>query len=185
MIGATRLTRVFEAEMAKTKEEYMADFKKWGLLGGRPRAFKSPKDMAAKIAEWLANSEARIRKIVTKKGDVVEISSPEPILVESFCVFCGITKTTFYEYAAKAEYKPLTDWVRQNSEKYLAEYCVEGPAGNKADFILKNAFGDNWKEKSFSEFDLAKDLKQAMVGFVSVGDVMPEDCGEGDAESQG
>lgn len=134
--------------MAKTKEEYMSDFKRWGLLGGRPRAFKSPKDMAEKIAEWLSATEVRTREIVTKKGDVVEVNSPAPVLVESFCDFCGITKTTFYAYRSNPGYEPLIEFVRQKVEKYLAECCVEGPAGNKADFILKNAFGDAWKEKS-------------------------------------
>lgn len=134
--------------MAKSKEEYMADFRKWGLLGGRPRAFKSPKDMAEKIAEWLEAVEARVREIVTKKGEVVEINSPAPILVESFCDFCGITKQTFYKYREMPKYAPLADFVRQKVEKYLAETCVEGPSGNKADFILRNAFGDAWKETS-------------------------------------
>lgn len=134
--------------MAKTKEEYVADFKKWGLLGGRPRAFKSPKDMAERIAEWLEAVESRTREVVTKKGEVVEINSAAPILVESFCDFCGITKQTFYRYRDIPEYTALADFVRQKVEKYLAEICVEGPAGNKADFILKNAFGDAWKEKS-------------------------------------
>lgn len=144
----------------------MADFKKWGLLGGRPRSFKSPRDMAEKIAEWLEVVNSRKREIVTKKGDVVEIGAPAPVLVESFCDFCGVTKTTFYEYAKNPEYKPLTDCVRQKVEKYLAETCVEGPAGNKADFILKNAFEDNWKDKNINEFDMSDELKAAMVRFV-------------------
>ena len=46
--------------MAKTKDEYLADFRKWGLLGGRPKAFKSPKDMAEKIAAFLEACETRI-----------------------------------------------------------------------------------------------------------------------------
>ncbi len=126
----------------------MSEFRKWGLLGGRPRAFKSPKGMAEKIAEWLEASEGRLCETVSKKGDIVEINSPAPLLIESFCDFCGITKQTFYEYAKKPEYQPLTDYVRQKVEKYLAETCVEGKPGNKADFILKNAFGDAWKEKT-------------------------------------
>lgn len=132
----------------KTKEEYLADFKKWGLLGGRPKSFKSPKDMAGKIAAWLADAETRSKQIVTKSGAIVEVNMPAPVLIESFCKFCGITKTTFYEYAGKPEYKALTDFVRQSSEEWLARCCVEGPAGNKADFVLKNAFGGEWKDKS-------------------------------------
>lgn len=161
----------------KTKEQYLADFKKWGLLGGRPKSFKSPKDMAEKIAEWLESSEKRKREIVTK-GGVVEVNSPAPVLIESFCKFSGITKTTFYEYADKPEYKPLTDFVRQSSEEYLARCCVEGPAGNKADFVLKNAFGNEWRDTKVNELDFAKDVKQALVEFVANGVIDGESTGQ-------
>lgn len=171
------INRHFGAKM-KTKEQYLADFKKWGLLGGRPRSFKSPKDMAENIAEWLESSENRTREIVTKGGNVVEFNSPAPVLIESFCKFCGITKTTFYEYAEKPEYKPLTDFVRLGSEEYLARCCVEGPAGNKADFVLKNAFGNEWKDTKVNELDFAKDIKQAMVEFVANGAVDGESTGQ-------
>ena len=137
----------FLGQKMKTKEEYLADFKKWGLLGGRPKSFKSPKDMAGKIAAWLEASELRVRQVYTKNG-VETVVAPAPLLIESFCRFCGITKTTFYEYAKKPDYKPLTDFVQQSSEEYLVRQCVEGPAGNKADFVLKNAFGGEWKDKS-------------------------------------
>ena len=137
----------FLGQKMKTKEEYLADFKKWGLLGGRPKSFKSPKDMAGKIAAWLEASELRVRQVYTKNG-VETVAAPAPLLIESFCRFCGITKTTFYEYAKKPDYKPLTDFVQQSSEEYLVRQCVEGPAGNKADFVLKNAFGGEWKDKS-------------------------------------
>lgn len=134
--------------MAKTKEEYMSDFKRWGLLGGRPRSFKSPKDMAEKIAEWLETTENRCIGHLTRDGKVVEVREPGEILVESFCDYCGITKQTFYAYRAKPEFVPLIEFVRQKVEKYLAVQCVNGKPGNKADFILRNAFGDVWKEKS-------------------------------------
>ena len=173
-VAAAAIKEVFEAKM-KTKEEYLADFKKWGLLGGRPKSFKSPKDMAGKIAAWLADAEKRSKQIVTKSGAIVEVNMPAPVLIESFCKFCGITKTTFYEYASKPEYKALTDFVQQSSEEYLVRQCVEGPAGNKADFVLKNAFGGEWSDTK--TLDFAKDIKQAMVEFVVDGTGAGADSG--------
>lgn len=146
--------------MAKTKEEYLADFKSWGLLGGRPKAFKSPKDMAEKIAAFLETCESRIVNKVTKTG-VVSANIPAPTTIEDFCTFAGITKTTFYEYGRKKAFKPLVEHYRQMVEAYWVRQCAEGVPGNKADFILKNAFGDEWKEKS----DVTMTLKQALVGY--------------------
>lgn len=149
--------------MAKTKDEYLADFRKWGLLGGRPKAFKAPKDMAEKIAAFLEACETRIVDKVTKTG-VVTANIPAPTTVEDFCAFAGITKTTFYAYGDKPAFKPLVDYYKQIVEAYWVRQCAEGIPGNKADFILKNAFAGDWKEKS----DVKMTLKQALVGYEEV-----------------
>lgn len=133
--------------MAKTKDEYLSNFKKWGLLGGRPRAFKSPKDMAEQIAAFLEVCESRTVDKVTKTG-VITANIPAPTTVESFCAFAGITKMTFYNYACKPEFKQLVDYYKQIVEAYWVRQCAEGVPGNKADFILKNAFAGSWQEKS-------------------------------------
>ena len=54
--------------MAKTREEYLADFKKWGLLGGRPRAFKSPRHLADQIAAFFFFFSSRVVEKITKTG---------------------------------------------------------------------------------------------------------------------
>ena len=46
------------------------------------------------------------------------------------------------------------------------DQSAEGVAGNKADFVLKNAFADYWKDKTTNEIDLAEDLKKSMICFV-------------------
>lgn len=133
--------------MAKSKEEYLEDFKKWGLLGGRPRAFKSPRAMAEQIAAFLEKAEHRIIEKITKNG-VITANIPAPTTEEEFCTFAGITKTTFHEYGKKPEFKPLVDYYKQIVEAYWVKQCAEGVPGNKADFILKNAFSGNWQDKS-------------------------------------
>lgn len=150
--------------MAKTREEYLADFKKWGLLGGRPRAFKSPRHLAEQIAAFLEQASSRVVEKITKTG-VVTANIPAPTTVEDFCAFCGITKTTFYEYGSKPEFAPLIEYYRQIVEAYWVRQCAEGVSGNKADFILKNAFGGNWKEES----SVNMNVTQALVEFAPGG----------------
>lgn len=158
--------------MAKTKEEYLADFKKWGLLGGRPRAFKSPRHLAEQIAAFLEQASSRVVEKITKTG-VVTANIPAPTTVEDFCAFCGITKTTFYEYGSKPEFAPLIEYYRQIVEAYWVRQCAEGVSGNKADFILKNAFGGNWKEES----SVNMNVTQALVEFAgSTGGDKGMDC---------
>lgn len=116
-------------------------------LGGRPVAFKSPQEMLEKIYEYLLACEQRKITVATKDG-IKEIPSPAPITIEGLCAFAGITKTTFYVYQKKPRFRAIITQYRQIVEKYFVEQCVEGKPGNKADFILKNAFADEWKEKS-------------------------------------
>lgn len=167
-----------EKMMAESKDEYLAKFKKWGFLGGRPRAFKSPRDMAEQMAAFLEKSQARIVERITKSG-LVTANIPAPTTIEAFCDFCGVTKTTFYEYAKKPEFKPLTDYYSTKVEKYWVDQCAEGQPGNKADFILKNAFGDNWKEKSDVKLSGGIELRKTLIEFEgeNSGDSTCEDTG--------
>ncbi len=129
--------------MAKFDAKILA---KYGFLGGRPKSFKSPNEMMAKMGEFLSHAESRVKEIVDKNGDSHWVNNPAPITLEDFCCFAGITKTCFYDYAKKPEYKSLCNNFRQVVEAYWVRQCAEGNAGNKADFILKNAFSGDWKD---------------------------------------
>ena len=115
-------------------------------LGGRPKAFNSAEEMVDKMHEYLASREQRVVEVKTSAG-VQELTDPAPITVESFCVFAGITKTTFYAYGKKPKYKAIINQFKQIVESYFVDQCVEGKPGNKADFVLKNGFADEWKDK--------------------------------------
>ena len=78
------------------------------------------------------------------------------------------TKTTLYTYQAKDDYKDLIEQFKQVVEAYWVRQCAEGNPGNKADFVLKNAFGNAWKESS----DVVMTVKQALVGYEG------DDCGD-------
>lgn len=144
-----------------TKEEIKAKYP----LGGRPKAFNSPDEMLEKLYAFLERQENRIVEVATK-GGVETMISPAPITIEGFCAFAGITKTTFYDYAKKPKYRVMLAQFRQIVEKYFVEQCVEGKPGNKADFILKNAFADEWKEKS--DVNLSGEVGGVTVRFVNM-----------------
>lgn len=132
-------------------------------LGGRPKAFNSPEEMLEKLYAFLAAQESRLVEVATKNG-VQTLLSPAPITIEGFCTFAGITKTTFYDYAKKPKYRQMLAQFRQIVEKYFVEQCVEGKPGNKADFILKNAFADDWKDKK--DVELSGGVNGVTVQFV-------------------
>jgi len=130
-------------KMAKIDSKVLA---KYGFLGGRPKSFKSAKEMRAKMAEFLEACEVRVRQVPDKNEGYKTVYAPAPVTLEDFCCFAGITKTTFYDYAKKEEFKSLCDGFRQAVEAYWVRQCAEGNSGNKADFILKNAFSGEWKD---------------------------------------
>lgn len=132
--------------MSEKEQKYKNILGKYGFLGGRPVAFKSPKAMRQKMLEYLEACESRHKNVVLKTGNIGIINDPAPTTIEDFCSFAGITKTTFYDYGKKKEYAYLVAGFRQLVEAYWVRQCAEGQAGNKADFILKNAFSDDWKD---------------------------------------
>lgn len=144
----------------------MMDIKKKYNIGGRPVKFSSPDVMLEQIYAYLEETDGRVKHIVTKGGNVIEANIPAPITVEGFCAYVGITKTTFYDYRKKKAFRPIIEQFRQIVESYWVGLCAEGQAGNKADFVLKNAFADDWKDKTTNELDLSKDLKRSMICFV-------------------
>ena len=129
-------------------------------LGGRPKAFNSAEEMVDKMHEYLASREQRVVEVKTSAG-VQELTDPAPITIESFCVFAGITKTTFYDYGKKPKYKAVINQFKQIVESYFVDQCVEGKPGNKADFVLKNGFADEWKDKK--DLDISGDAVAGIV----------------------
>lgn len=147
----------------------MGDFeeiKKKYPIGGRPRSFNNPDEMLNKIYEFLEKQTNRTAEVAVKDG-VREVAYPAPITIEGFCAFAGITKTTFYDYARRPKFKAIAQQFKQIVESYFVEQCVEGKPGNKADFVLKNAFGDEWKDKK--DVELTGGVKGINVSFISKG----------------
>ena len=140
-------------------------------LGGRPKAYKKPAELIKKLYEYLESCENRQVVRYTKDGEEL-VTSKAPITVEGFCAFAGITKQTFYDYRKKQGFFEVIEQFRQIVEKYFVEQLVEGKPGNKADFVLKNAFADEWKEKSTLTLDTVTGIELK---------VKDNDCADGDS----
>lgn len=77
----------------------------------------------------------------------------------------------------------MVDYYEQIVEAYWVRQAAEGIPGNKADFILKNAFAGYWKEKS----DVTMHGQVNLMPNVEIdGEKLVPDIGEAvDAEAAG
>lgn len=100
-------------------------------MAGRPRKYESAEELEAKINEYFNGREYN------------------EITITGLCLFLGINKDTFYEYAKVPEYKYIIDVARLRVENSY-EIALRKDGGTENIFALKN-FG--WKDKQ--EFDTA------------------------------
>lgn len=118
-------------------------------LGGRPYGsgkYKTPEEMIVKIDAYFAKAEDRVRSIVTKKGDVVQIGVPAPVHVTGLCEFLEISNQTLNNYQEREGFfEPITR-AKLKCEAHAVDQLFEGQKGNKADFVLQHNFG--WKNRS-------------------------------------
>ena len=100
-------------------------------MAGRPRKYESAEELEAKINEYFDGREYN------------------EITITGLCLFLGINKDTFYEYAKVPEYKYIIDVARLKVENSY-EIALRKDGGTENIFALKN-FG--WKDKQ--ELDTA------------------------------
>lgn len=68
---------------------------------GRKRAFRSVDEFELACREYIAHAENRtVERVVHKRSgdEVVQVTSPAPLMVIALCQFLGISRTTFYRY---------------------------------------------------------------------------------------
>ena len=84
-------------------------------LMGRPRSY-TPEEWGAKFIEYL---EARGVKVWNKHegirggemaGTTVKVPHEMPLSIESFCVFAGVHKQTFYNYESDKDNEPYSNY---------------------------------------------------------------------------
>lgn len=124
---------------------------------GAKRKFESVEEMRIKIDEYFKIASERKREVVTKIGQIIEVSSPAPLHIQGLCVHLEISENTLFEYQKLTDieqsistgrdqsFKELIETTKKKCESYAVDACYEGQKGNKADFILKNGYG--WKDR--------------------------------------
>ena len=106
---------------------------------GRPRKYSNPEDLENKINEYFNGRDYN------------------EITVTGLCLYLGINKDTFYEYAKVPEFKFIIDMARLRVENSY-EIALRKDGGTENIFALKN-FG--WKDKQ--EVDLAANIDSVSV----------------------
>lgn len=105
----------------------------------RQRIFKSPEELELKINAYFKGKEYN------------------ELTITGLCLHLGINKDTFYEYAKRAEFKPIIDMARLRVENSY-EIALRKNGGAENIFALKN-FG--WKDRQ--EIDMASSIDNVSV----------------------
>lgn len=77
----------------------------------KPKIFETPEDLletAVQYFQWCTDNPMIKRDFIRsgpKGGEIVDIKTDRPFLIEGFCNFAGITTKTFDNYSKKKEYE--------------------------------------------------------------------------------
>lgn len=113
------------------------------LIGGRPKAFNSPEDLAERIQAFYDHCE----------------SKDKPLTLSRLASHMGVNRQTVWNYQKVPEYRALLDAVKIDIEADMEERLQAGK-GSAAGviFSLKNNYG--WKD--------ATEVNQNITGEVGV-----------------
>lgn len=120
--------------------------------GGRPRIYTDPKELDKDIEEYFNERQSRVRPMITKTGQVVEVPAPAPQHITGLCVHLDMTNETLNQYQKKPEFSESIIRAKKRCEEYAVDQLFEGQKGNKADFVLKNNF--KWEDKMKTDLNL-------------------------------
>lgn len=115
---------------------------------GRPVIYKTAEEMSIKIDAYFDEAESRWRPMITKKGDLIRVPAPAPVHITGLCDYLDISNETLNQYQKKPEFSEPITRAKRKCEAYAVSQLFEGQKGNKADFVLKNNFKENWQEKT-------------------------------------
>ena len=140
--------------MAKKKKQEQLpqkfDFKAWGKLGGRPRAFESPEEFT------------------DNNGDPIYITEFfEPPSITGLCLYLKISRETWSDYAKKPGFSDTATHARMLIESYLQNELLTSKYSQGIIFTLKNNFG--WAEKVDVKQDVKADI-QSIEAFINNSD---------------
>jgi hypothetical protein len=105
--------------------------------GGRPKNFKTPKEMLDKFLEYYNNCFIDEQ---SKSGKVYK-KNIKPVTLIGATNFLDISKDTFAEYSHKSEFSDTVKKIKQICEEFLIEQMFYNPRQVSMIFLAKNNFG--------------------------------------------
>jgi hypothetical protein len=105
--------------------------------GGRPKNFKTPKEMLDKFLDYYKSCF-----ITEKNKEGVEYQrNIKPVTLIGATNFLDISKDTFAEYSHKPEFSDTVKKIKQICEEFLIEQMFYNPRQVSMIFLAKNNFG--------------------------------------------
>lgn len=100
-------------------------------LAGRPRVFETEEDFqiaAMEYFKWNEENPYLREKSFASEGKILvhEEKVMRPLTIEGFCIYCGIARSTFYEYCEKPQFSDITTRVRDLIENYQFSGAASG-----------------------------------------------------------
>ncbi len=107
---------------------------------GRPPKFEKPEDLAKKVEAYFKWCDDQGQTTTDSKGNERVIR--KPYTITGLCVYLGISRHTWCEYADKPEFRDITEAAKLRVENYTEESALTGRANPVFSiFSLKNNFG--------------------------------------------
>ncbi len=158
----------------KKKQEQLPqkfDFKAWGKLGGRPRAFESPEEFTEAVSKYfgsITTTKPHEQGRVDNNGDPIYITEFfEPPSITGLCLYLKISRETWSDYAKKPGFSDTATHARMLIESYLQNELLTSKYSQGIIFTLKNNFG--WAEKVDVKQDVKADI-QSIEAFINNSD---------------
>lgn len=117
--------------------------------GGRPRKFKSPKQMQEAIDKYFAGCDNHTRQVYVKsKQELVDMKDPLPYTIEGLCHELDIDRSTLLRYEdyenekGESEFCNIIKRAKMRVQENLVTRALTGENNATISiFLLKNNFG--------------------------------------------
>lgn len=94
---------------------------------GRPQSYQ-PKELRDKFVEYVEetiNNPIQVEQLVPK-GGTQKLKKVHPITIQAFCLYAGISSSTFYNYKEKEEFLEITSHIDDFIHVYLFNHAAIG-----------------------------------------------------------
>ncbi len=137
----------------------------------RPRKIKSPKELEKKweeFKEYCDNKTAICHEFSSSKGTFVSVELKKPITytIEGFCVYIGVSRSTFYEiYGEDKKFSDIVTYMKDECEIDARRKFEQGTIPTQLSGLWMSKYGYTNKQEvsRFADDDVKQDaLSQSL-----------------------